>query len=54
MVTAALAVSQPAVSSHLRLLRGAGVVACRRKGRHTFYRLDSPTAADVLRLVCGP
>jgi DNA-binding transcriptional ArsR family regulator len=47
-------VSQPAVSNHLRLLRRAGVVAGRRQGRHTFYRLDSPAAADILRLACGP
>ena len=31
--------SQPAVSHHLALLRAAGVIDCRRDGKHNFYRL---------------
>jgi len=31
--------SQPAVSHHLALLRAAGVIECRRDGKHNFYRL---------------
>ena len=31
--------SQPAVSHHLALLRTAGVIECRRDGKHNFYRL---------------
>jgi ArsR family transcriptional regulator len=31
--------SQPAVSHHLALLRSAGVIECRRDGKHNFYRL---------------
>lgn len=31
--------SQPAVSHHLALLRGAGVIECRRDGKHNFYHL---------------
>jgi DNA-binding transcriptional ArsR family regulator len=50
---AATGLGQVSASYHLRVLRGAGVVVCRREGRHTFYRLASPAAADVLRLVCG-
>jgi ArsR family transcriptional regulator len=41
-------------SAHLGVLRRTGVVECRRDGMHVFYRLASPAAADVLRLVCGP
>jgi DNA-binding transcriptional ArsR family regulator len=33
-------VSQPAISQHLRVLRGAGLVSERRAGRHVFYRVD--------------
>lgn len=33
-------VSQPAISQHLRVLRGAGLVSERRQGRHRLYRLE--------------
>jgi DNA-binding transcriptional ArsR family regulator len=32
------AISQPAVSQHLRALREAGLVIERREGRHAYYR----------------
>jgi len=31
--------SQPAVSHHLALLREAGLIACRREGKHNFYHV---------------
>lgn len=31
--------TQPAVSHHLGLLRVAGIVQCRRQGKHNFYRI---------------
>src|SRR6187551_200372 len=31
--------SQPAVSHHLALLRLAGIIECRRDGKHNFYHL---------------
>jgi ArsR family transcriptional regulator len=31
--------SQPAVSHHLALLRVAGIVECRRNGKHNFYHV---------------
>lgn len=34
-----LAQSQPAVSHHLALLRAAGIIKCRRDGKHNFYHL---------------
>ena len=34
-----LSQSQPAVSHHLALLRTAGVIECRRDGKHNFYHL---------------
>jgi DNA-binding transcriptional ArsR family regulator len=36
----ALAVSQPTVSKHLRVLRDAGFVSCRTAAQHRIYRLD--------------
>lgn len=32
--------SQPAVSQHLGALKGAGLVTCRRDGRHAYYRIE--------------
>jgi DNA-binding transcriptional ArsR family regulator len=34
------AMSQPAVSQHLRVLREAGLVQVKKEGRHRIYRLD--------------
>lgn len=34
-----LAQSQPAVSHHLALLRVAGIIECRRDGKHNFYHV---------------
>src|SRR4051794_33278419 len=35
---AGLAMSQPAVSQHLRVLRDAGLVTARKDGRHRYYQ----------------
>jgi DNA-binding transcriptional ArsR family regulator len=35
-----LEISQPAVSQHIAILRGAGLVAERRSGRHVQYRVN--------------
>ncbi|TIM04931.1 metalloregulator ArsR/SmtB family transcription factor [Mesorhizobium sp.] len=40
-------VSQPAVSQHLAVLRGAGLVTERRAGRNSYYRAD-PQGLDPL------
>lgn len=39
---------QPAVSHHLALLRQAGLIACRRSGKHNFYRLSAPWLQSML------
>jgi len=39
-LTDATAVSQPAVSQHLRVLRDAGLVSVRPEGTRRFYRVD--------------
>ena len=44
---AGMSVSQPAVSQHLAVLRGAGLVVERRAGRNAYYRAD-PKGLDPL------
>ena len=45
--------SQPAVSHHLALLRMAGLIECRRDGKHNFYHLVPKRVQSVLDLVFG-
>jgi DNA-binding transcriptional ArsR family regulator len=47
-LAAAFAVSRPAVSRHLRVLREAGLVHERREGRLRLYRAD-PAPLEELR-----
>jgi DNA-binding transcriptional ArsR family regulator len=39
-IVADLALPQPQVSKHLRVLSTAGLVTCRADGRHRYYRLE--------------
>ncbi len=43
--------SQPAVSHHLALLRVAGLIECRRDGKHNFYRLVSERMQEFAEVV---
>ncbi len=43
-ITAAIGISQPKASFHLRVLRGAGLVAYRKEGRWGHYRLEERDA----------
>lgn len=43
------AISQPAVSQHLKVLRDAGVVRVRKEGRLRIYRLDPRPLRDVFQ-----
>jgi DNA-binding transcriptional ArsR family regulator len=43
------AISQPAVSQHLKVLREAGVVRVRKQGRLRIYRLDPRPLRDVFQ-----
>jgi DNA-binding transcriptional ArsR family regulator len=36
-----LAISQPAISKHLKVLREAGFVSCRTAAQHRIYRLET-------------
>jgi DNA-binding transcriptional ArsR family regulator len=42
-----LPVSRPAVSQHLRVLKGAGLVTERRDGTRRLYRVDTDGLAEV-------
>jgi len=48
-----LSQSQPAVSHHLALLRAAGIIECRRDGKHNFYRLVPKRCQSFLDTVFG-
>jgi ArsR family transcriptional regulator len=43
--------SQPAVSHHLALLKEAGVIECRRDGKHNFYHLVPKRCQELLDMV---
>jgi ArsR family transcriptional regulator len=45
--------SQPAVSHHLALLRTAGIIECRRDGKHNFYHLVPKRCQAYLNVVFG-
>ncbi len=47
-LAARLPVSRPAVSQHLRVLKGAGLVSERKNGTRRLYRLE-PMGLDELR-----
>lgn len=47
-LTEALAATQPLVSQHLRVLRGAQVVAAERRGREVTYRLDDEHVSHIV------
>ncbi len=44
----ALAVTQPLISQHLRILKAAGVVAGERRGREVVYRLVDEHLAHIV------
>ena len=47
-LAAALPVSRPAVSQHLRVLKDAGLVIVRQEGTRHVYRVD-PKGVEVMR-----
>lgn len=46
-LAAPFAISQPAVSRHLRVLREAGLVSQRRQGAHRLFRLAPRPLAEI-------
>jgi ArsR family transcriptional regulator, arsenate/arsenite/antimonite-responsive transcriptional repressor len=57
-IAARFEMSQPAVSKHLAVLEGAGLVWKKREGMHVFYGMRqetlSGTLATFLQAVCPP
>ena len=51
-LTAAFDLSQPTISHHLKILRGAGLVESSRRGTWAYYRLV-PEAVEALRGALG-
>jgi ArsR family transcriptional regulator len=52
-----LNVTQPTVSHHLAILRGAGLVNAREEGKQTFYQLNQErinTCCGQLRMAFSP
>ena len=46
-LVAELALSQPTVSKHLKVLREAGLVTVREKGQHRYYRIEPDALSGV-------
>ncbi|MBS2012542.1 MAG: helix-turn-helix transcriptional regulator [Deltaproteobacteria bacterium] len=44
----AVGMSIPAVSTHLRLLRGHGLVKRRNDGKNAFYTVNAPLALEII------
>ncbi len=52
-IAAGLPVSRPAVSQHLRVLKGAGLVIDRRAGNRRYYQIDPAGLAKLRDYVEG-
>jgi DNA-binding transcriptional ArsR family regulator len=50
-LTARFAVTQPAISQHLAILRESGLVLHRRQGRQIFYRADPSGLRPMFRWI---
>jgi DNA-binding transcriptional ArsR family regulator len=50
-IVEAFALSQPAISRHLAVLRAAGLVSATREGQSVVYALDTTVMDDVARLL---
>lgn len=47
-IAALVDMTSPAVSHHLRLLKGSGLIVSRREGKEMYYRAADTQLADVL------
>jgi DNA-binding transcriptional ArsR family regulator len=52
-IAAALPISRPAVSRHLRLLKNAGLVAERSEGTRRLYHLESDGVESIQTYLLG-
>lgn len=51
-IAAAMDMSDPAVSHHLKLLRKSGLIVSRRDGREVYYKLADTQQAQIVHRVC--
>lgn len=51
-IAAAMDMSDPAVSHHLRLLRGSGLIVSRRDGKEVYYKLADTQQAQLVHHIC--
>lgn len=51
-IAAAMEMSDPAVSHHLKLLRKDGLIVGRRDGKEIYYKLADSKQAKLLHLAC--
>lgn len=51
-IAAAVKMSDPAVSHHLKLLRSGGLIMSRREGKEVYYRLADTEQAGLLHRIC--
>ena len=52
-IQAALGVSQPTVSKHLKILEEAGLLNYRKEGLWVYYRLDDGTRSPYVATILG-
>lgn len=51
-IAAAMEMTDPAVSHHLKTLRQTGLVVSRREGKEIYYRLADTRVAELVHRVC--
>ncbi|MCD7725616.1 MAG: metalloregulator ArsR/SmtB family transcription factor [Clostridiales bacterium] len=51
-IAAAMEMSDPAVSHHLKLLRRSGLIVSRREGKEVYYRLADTAQAKLVHRAC--
>ncbi len=51
-IAAAMEMSDPAVSHHLRTLKNTGLIISRRDGKEIYYRLADTQTADYVHRIC--
>lgn len=51
-IAAAMDMSDPAVSHHLKLLRKSGLIVSRRDGKEVYYKLADTEQAQTVHHVC--
>ena len=51
-ISAAMEMSDPAVSHHLKILKNANLIVSRREGKEIYYRLADTVVAEHIHQIC--